>query len=261
MSDHNDIFGQFGQVFGDLLGAGPETEGRGDDLQVELRVSFDEMLRGAYKSVEVTQRENCDSCAGTGDTHSSGAGRQCAACAGEGKQSHEDGFFLMQTVCPTCKGRGTTPREPCTRCDATGRVGRSRSFEVKVPAGVPDQAQLRMMGHGDWPYVDDADPGDLYVLVVLELGEGLQREGDDLIVAQPVSAERARRGGRIQVALPDGECAVIVPPGSVAGTELVIPDRGFRTLKATTRGAARIRLIVQKRGLLDRLFRRGSEPE
>lgn len=258
--EFNDIFSQFGDIFGDVFG-GKREPGRGADLRVELGVTFEEGWSGTEKNVPVSIGMNCGTCEGTGDLDQTSKSSPCTACSGSGYTQQTSGFFSIKSACSTCSGRGSIPRQRCGSCGGRGRTKRDTAFKVRVPARVVDGTLLRLRGRGDEPSLEGAEPGDVYIYIKVLPHERYRRANLNLLVDHPLSQERARRGGQIQVPLPESQHAVSLDPGVKDGEELVLNGKGFIDTKTGDRGDVIIRYRVKRRSVLAKLFGRKSDPE
>src|SRR6202011_1564427 len=168
------IFEEFQDIFGDLFGfeeifGGGRRRGRGQrgqrgaDLRYDMSLSFEEAAVGVNTKIHVSRMESCESCKGTGAKPGTGMSA-CKTCGGRGQMSYTQGFFSITRTCPACAGVGQVIREACTQCRGQGRIGRERTLEVGVPAGVDSGTRLRMAGQGE-PGTNGGPAGDLYIFL------------------------------------------------------------------------------------------------
>jgi molecular chaperone DnaJ len=155
----------FGDVFGDIFGGGRRGAGpqvfRGADLGYELRLDLEKAVAGDNITIEVPTQVACDTCNGSGAKKGSDPVK-CSTCGGVGQVRMQQGFFSIQQTCPACKGAGTTIADPCNDCHGRGRVRKTRTLAVKVPAGVDDGDRIRLSGEGEAGR-NGGPAGDLYV--------------------------------------------------------------------------------------------------
>src|SRR4051812_31036698 len=144
-------FGEFdlGDIFGGLFGGGRGRGGqqqqrgqRGADVEVEVRISFEDSLKGLQTTVPVTLELACHTCHGTGAAPGT-APKVCPQCNGSGVVATSQGLFALQQPCPTCRGSGSVVEPPCPTCHGSGRERRTKRFTVKIPAGVKDGTKIR----------------------------------------------------------------------------------------------------------------------
>jgi molecular chaperone DnaJ len=248
-------FGDFdlGDIFGGIFNRGragqpaQERGQRGNDVEVEVRVSFEDALSGAEVTVPVQLELACHTCHGTGAAPGT-APVTCPQCGGSGVVATSQGLFALQQPCPRCHGMGSIVETPCPTCHGAGRERRTKRFKVRVPAGAKDGTRIKLRGKGEAGY-GGASAGDLYVLVRVEPSKIYERRGDDLVVQVPVSYPTAALGGTVEAPTPDGPVSLKVPAGTEDGKLLRIKGRGAPRLKGSGKGdvLARIRIEVPKR--------------
>ena len=198
-------FGDFdlGDIFGGIFGGGrgggqqPQRGQRGNDVEVEVRVSFEDALRGVQVTVPVQLELACHTCHGTGAAPGT-APTICPQCDGSGVVATSQGLFALQQPCPRCHGMGSIVETPCPTCHGSGRERRTKRYTVKIPAGVKDGTRIKLKGKGEAGY-GGAPAGDLYVVSRVEPSKIYERRGDDLIISVPVSYPTAALGGTVEV--------------------------------------------------------------
>lgn len=249
-----DIFEHFGSIFGDLFGFGARGAGRrgaarrrGADLRVDLHLSFAEAVTGVSKPVEVVRPVSCETCGGSGAKPGSGPVR-CGTCGGRGEVFHSQGFLMIGTTCPTCRGEGTVIANPCTDCRGNGVVERRETLTVNVPAGVDDGQTLRLAGKGAAP-PRGGTPGHLYVVLHVEEDERFRREGYDVYTEVGISFVTAALGGTVKVPTLDdggqGEAEIEIEPGTQPGTVIVRRGGGIPRVDGSGRGDQIVQLRVE----------------
>ncbi len=245
-------FGDFdlGDIFGGLFGGGagrgqarPQRGQRGSDVEVEVRFSFEDSLKGLQTTVPVTLELACHTCHGTGAAPGT-APKRCPECNGSGMVATSQGLFALQQPCPRCRGNGTIVETPCQTCRGTGRERRTKRYTVRIPAGVRDGTKIKLKGKGEAGY-GGAPAGDLYVVTRVEPSKLYQRRGDDLILDVPVAFDEAALGAEVEIPTPDGRVSLKVPAGSADGKLLRVKGRGAPKLKGEGRGDLLARVRVQ----------------
>jgi molecular chaperone DnaJ len=241
-----DIFSMFNDIFsGGGFGGGRGRGGpaRGYDLETEVDISLEDVLKGASRDVEFTRADVCDSCSGSGAAPGSRPQR-CGTCGGQGVviQSGLGGMFRMQTTCPTCRGRREVVKEKCAACRGRGRIGKTRKLEVKIPAGVGDGMVVRVQGEGE-PPPPELSPdgsgmrGDLHVVIRVAKHELLHRDGDHLVMQMPISMTQAALGAHVEVPTLNREPAsIVIPRGTQHGTMFRVEGLGLPNLRNGRRG-------------------------
>jgi len=247
-------FGDFdlGDIFGGLFNRGraeqaPQRGQRGNDVEVEVRVGFDDALHGLEVTVPVQLELACHTCHGTGAAPGT-APVTCPNCNGSGVVATSQGLFALQQPCPRCHGMGSIVETPCPTCKGAGRERRTKRYKVRVPAGAKDGTRIKLRGKGEAGY-GGAPAGDLFVVVRVEPSKIYERRGDDLIVQVPVTYPTAALGGTVEVPTPEGAISLKVPAGTEDGKLLRIKGRGASRMKGSGQGdlLARIRIEVPKK--------------
>lgn len=249
-SGMDDIFSSFSDIFEDFFGAGFGTRARsrtrarvGQDLRYDLTITLEEAARGIEREISVAMAASCSECKGTGSE--TGKLVTCSSCGGTGAVTRQQGFFVMQTPCSHCGGRGQTVEKICSECRGHGRVQTKRSLKVKVPPGVDDGMHLVLRGEGD-AGLHGGPPGDLYVIIAVQTHDVFVRQGNDLISEIPLSFIQAALGTKLMVLTLDGEEEVEVPAGVQYRDELRMKGKGMPDVhRSYRRGDLLIRLIVK----------------
>jgi molecular chaperone DnaJ len=262
-------FGDFdlGDIFGGMFGAGrqqPQRGQRGNDVEIEVRISFEDALQGVQTTVPVQLELACHTCHGTGAAPGT-APIRCPQCNGTGTVATSQGLFALQQPCPRCHGMGSIVEKPCATCHGSGRERRTKRYTVKIPAGVRDGTRIKLKGKGEAGY-GGASAGDLFVITRVEPSKIYERKGDDLVVVVSVPYSTAALGGSVHVPTPEGVVALKIPSGSEDGKLLRIKGRGAPRLKGSGKGdvLARVHIDVPKRmnkkqrELLEELQKAGS---
>jgi len=249
--------GDLGDFLGGIFGGGmPGARGgrgrrtqavRGNDVETEVRLSFEDSLRGAEAKVPVELTVACSECGGTGAQPGT-APVICPECNGRGVKAESQGLFALSQPCPRCRGNGTVIEQPCSKCHGSGREQRLRTYTVKIKPGVKDGTKIRLKGKGE-AGAHGGPAGDLVVVTRVDPSPLYERRGDDLVVHVPVSFPTAALGGSVEVPTPEGPVSLKIPAGSQDGKLLRIKGRGAPRLQGSGKGdvLARIRIEVPKR--------------
>ncbi|MEO6318432.1 MAG: molecular chaperone DnaJ [Acidimicrobiales bacterium] len=223
------LFNRGGRRGGGQGGRGPH---RGQDLETELHLTFDDAVAGVTTAVHLTSDAPCHTCNGSGAAPGSSPHR-CTNCGGQGVVSDNQGLFSLSTPCPVCAGRGVTIDDPCPTCRATGVERRPREVKLRVPAGVDEGQRIRLKGRGG-PGQNGGPPGDLYVIVRVSPHALFQRKARDLTIAVPITFPEATFGADIAVPTLDGASVKLrVPAGTRSGRTFRVKGKGVVTPKGT----------------------------
>ena len=237
----------FGDVFGDIFGArrsgGRSQVFRGADLRYELDMDLRQAVFGYSFDIEVPKLSECETCHGSGAAKGSTTGN-CDGCGGSGQIRISQGFFQLQQTCPRCRGAGTIIKNPCDTCLGQGRVRRTKTLSVKVPAGVDTGDRIRLNGEGEAGR-NGGPPGDLYVEMAVRDHPIFQREGADLSCEVPVSFAIAALGGAISVPTLEGETTLKIPPETQSGRVIRLRDKGVKPVRGGARGDLICRVVVE----------------
>jgi molecular chaperone DnaJ len=232
-------FGGFGDIFDAFFGGaatGTARRGRpapGADLRYDLRITFEEAIRGVEKDIEFPVLERCDTCGGSGAKPGTSP-VTCPQCNGRGEVRNVRQTMLGQminvTTCPRCRGEGRIVEQPCETCRGEGRVERRKKLRVTIPAGIDEGHQIRLSNEGEvGPRGGPA--GSLYVAVHVAPHRKLTREGTELFYELDVSIAQAALGSRVKVPTIEGDEEIEVKPGTQPGTELRLRGRGVPHLR------------------------------
>ncbi len=225
-----DIFSNFGDIFGDLFGFGARGASsnrprQGSDLRYNLTLSFREAAKGVQKNLRVPRTATCDDCGGNGAAPGSEP-VTCSRCQGTGQVRQSAGFFQVSTPCTACGGRGKVISKPCPKCRGVGQIEEERTLDVKIPAGVFTGARMRLRGEGD-SGSNGGPNGDLYVVIDVEDDKVFERQGQDLIYRVDISFVNATLGAKVKVPTLDEEIEFEIPAGTQTETVLSIKEKGL----------------------------------
>ncbi len=244
--DVGDIFSAFSDIFGDIFGGGGGRRGpgRGDDVQTRVSVTLKEAATGVTKEIKVVRNVACPTCNGSGAAPGS-LPEPCQRCGGRGQVMHAQGFLMISSTCPVCRGEGRVIRDPCTTCHGAGVEEQQEALQVAIPPGVEDGSTLRMVGRGE-AAPRGGQPGNLYVVLNVEPDERFERDGADLHTEVSVSFPQLALGDRLQVPTLDGDVETEVAPGTQPGDTLVLSGKGLPRLGARGKGdvIAHLKLVV-----------------
>lgn len=228
--DLNDIFASFFENFGFSSGASrdPNAPIPGDDLRLDVELTFEESVYGVTKEVKIGHLETCDECKGSGAKPGS-TPVTCKTCGGAGKVQHTTstilGQFTQVSTCPNCQGSGKKIETPCEKCKSAGQIEVEKELELKIPAGVDTGSKMRLSGEGD-AGLRGGVSGDLYVVLHVKPSEYYHREGLNIITKLDISPAQAVLGDDIYVQTISGDKKVHISAGIQTGSTLKIKDCG-----------------------------------
>lgn len=242
----DDIFSAFADIFGGFSGGGGggRRVARGDDLEVEMQITFMEAAKGIKRELEIERHVACETCSGSGAKPGTQP-TKCRVCQGRGQVAHQQGFFVISTTCPQCRGAGTMITDKCPACRGAAQVVKKATVQVTVPAGIDDGQRLRLSNQGDPSVQSGGEPGDLYVHVRVESDARFVRDGDNLWVDVPLTFAEAALGTQLEVPTPDGPERIEVPAGTQPMTKQVLHGKGMPNVRGRGRGDLITRFIVQ----------------
>ncbi|MGI4732777.1 MAG: molecular chaperone DnaJ [Janthinobacterium lividum] len=254
------VFGEF--MGGQRAGGGSGRQARrGADLRYDMEISLEEAYHGKATEVTVDVSAPCDTCHGSGARPGTSA-KTCQTCAGHGKVRAQQGFFVVERACPVCHGSGEVIADPCPDCRGDGRMDKTKTLSVEVPAGVDEGTRIRLTGEGE-AGARGAPAGDLYIFLHVKRHGLFEREGTTLFARAPVSFTTAALGGTMAIPGLDGRTHEIrIPAGVQSGKQLkqrgagmpVLQGRGFGDLVIQIEVETPTRLSTRQRELLE-MFR------
>lgn len=245
-----DIFSQFGDVFGDggspfdsFFGGGRSRGGRsqgqrGSDLRVKISLTLEEIANGVTKKIKVKKQISCKTCSGSGAKNSN-AVKTCSTCAGSGMVRQVRNTFLGQmqttTTCPNCNGTGQMITDKCDTCHGRGTHSGEETIEIKIPGGVATGMQLSVGGKGN-AGVKGGPAGDLLVSIEELPHDMFDRDGNNLIYDFNISFPNAVLGTSIEVPTIDGKVKVKVPAGTTSGKVFRLKGKGLPSVQSYEKG-------------------------
>ena len=242
-ADFGDIFGD---VFGDIFGGGRGRQSRarqGADLRYNLELTLEEAVRGKSVEIRVPTLVECDECHGSGAKKGTSP-TTCPTCHGNGQVQMRQGFFAVQQTCPTCSGRGKIIADPCRKCHGQGRVEKTKTLSVKVPAGVDTGDRIRLSGEGE-AGDHGAPAGDLYVQVHVKEHPIFVRDGNNLYCEVPLSFTTAALGGEIEVPTLDGKVKLKIGAETQTGRMYRLRGKGVKSVRSGSIGDLMCKVVIE----------------
>ena len=270
----------FGDIFGDIFGgaaagggggqrrSGGQQVFRGADLSYAMEITLEEAAHGKETQIRIPSYEACETCKGSGAKPGTSP-KICSTCNGQGAVQMRQGFFSIQQTCPHCHGTGKIIPDPCTACNGQGKVKKTKTLEVKIPAGINEGMRIRSAGNGE-PGVNGGPAGDLYIEIRMKAHDIFERDGDDLHCTMPVGVTTATLGGSIEVPTLGGKAEIDLPEGTQHGKTFRLRGKGVKGVRSSYPGdlychiaiETPVKLTEHQRKLmkeLDKSFRDGGE--
>ena len=233
-------FSGFGDIFGDIFGgfggrSRTQTKTKGQDITVELTLSFLDAAKGCRRDISYTRNEPCKTCSGTGAKNGT-AYKTCPKCNGTGQVQYtsSNGFFrsVNVRVCDECHGTGKKVVESCTDCKGKGYVKNTTRVTLDIPAGADTGSYIKKTGYGE-ASSNGGPAGDLIVVMKVEPSKIFNRKNFDLYVDVPISFKTAALGGKIKVPLIDETIEYTIPEGTQSGKIFFVRGKGIKTKRGT----------------------------
>ena len=247
--DMGDIFGD---IFGDLFGTRSRRANNGPmqgaNLRTSVRITFEEAVFGTEKDLELTLKDDCATCHGTGAKPGTTADT-CQKCGGKGQvvYTQQSLFGMVRNVqtCPDCKGTGKIIKEKCADCYGTGYINSKKKIKVSIPAGIDSGQSVRIRSKGE-PGINGGPRGDLLVEVEVSRHPIFQRQDYDIFSTAPISYATAALGGDIKINTVDGDVIYTVKAGTQTDTKVRLREKGVPSLRnKAVRGDHYVTLVVQ----------------
>ena len=250
-ADFSDIFGD---IFGDIFSGGRSRGGanngpmKGANLRTSVRITFEEAVFGCKKEIELTVKETCKTCNGSGAKPGT-TPQTCSKCGGKGQvvYTQQSFFGMVRNVqtCPDCQGSGKVIKEKCVDCRGTGYIPMKKRYSVEIPAGIDNGQSTRMPGLGE-PGTNGGPRGDVLVEVIVGRHPIFQRQDFDIFSTVPMSFAVAALGGEVVIDTVDGKVIYDVKPGTQTDTRVRLKGKGVPTRRnPEVRGDHYVTLVVQ----------------
>ncbi len=249
-ADFSDIFGD---IFGDFFGgrrAGRDNNGpaKGSNIRTSVRITFEEAVFGTEKEIELTVKEECKTCHGSGAKPGTSP-QTCTKCGGKGQVvfTQQSFFGTVRNVqaCPDCQGKGKVIKEKCIDCHGTGYVPMKKRFAVTIPAGIDNGQCKRLSGQGE-PGINGGPRGDVLVEVIVGRHPIFQRQETNIFSTVPISFAVAALGGDVVIDTVDGKVIYEVKAGTQTDTRVRLKGKGVPSLRnKDIRGDHYVTLVVQ----------------
>lgn len=252
----NDIFSQFGDIFGGMGGGGGifdelfgggrrrsssqkrPTGERGSDLKIRLPLGLEEIAVGIDKTLKIKRMVTCESCSGSGAKSGSGMAN-CASCGGSGEIRQVSrsvfGQFVNISACPTCQGMGKIIKEKCDACSGEGRTQIEDTIKINIPAGVEEGNYIPLRGKGNAGR-RNGPAGDLIIVIEEREHDQLVRQGDNVLYNLTISYPEAAMGAEVEIPTLSGPAKIKIEAGSQPGSTIVLKEKGVAHLNSYGKG-------------------------
>lgn len=250
-ADFSDIFGD---IFGDFFGGGRRgSRGgsgpmKGANIRTSVRIAFEEAVFGVDKELELTLKDECTSCHGTGAKPGTNP-ETCSKCGGKGQVvfTQQSFFGTVRNVqtCPDCNGTGKVIKDKCPDCHGSGYIANKKKIQVSIPAGIDNGQSVRIRDKGE-PGSNGGPRGDLLVEVIVGRHPIFQRQDYNIYSTVPMSFAVAALGGEVIIDTVDGRVIYEVKAGTQTDTKVRLKGKGVPTLRnREVRGDHYVTLVVQ----------------
>lgn len=235
-------FGGFEDIFGDIFGgfgggsrSRAQTKTKGEDITLEVTLSFLDAAKGCKREVTYSRNATCSTCRGTGAKGGT-AYKTCDKCGGTGQVQYTsgNGFFRQVSVraCDECHGTGKKIIDQCPDCKGKGYVKTNTTINLDIPAGADTGSYIRKAGYGEASR-NGGPAGDLIVVMKVEPSKIFKRKNFDLYVELPISFATAVMGGKVKVPLIDETMEYTIPEGTQSGKIFFVRGKGIRGARGT----------------------------
>lgn len=250
-----------GSIFGDFFGGGTSSSSgrrsgpaRGQNLGLEMEITFEEAAFGCEKEVTFGRIEPCSACGGSGCKAGSQPGT-CSRCGGRGTIRTQQNFMGMtmqsESPCPVCGGKGKLIKDPCNVCKGKGKVRRNKTMKVQVPAGIDNGQSFRLRGEGNCGS-NGGPSGDVLVTVSVKQHPLFERDGSNVLCEMPITFTQAALGAEIEVPTLDGKVCYNIPEGTQTGTTFRLKGKGIPYVGYKNRGDQYVTVVVETPTKLNR---------
>ena len=249
--DLGDILGNiFGGGFGGFSGfSGSQRRNapqKGENVRVNLSISFDEAAFGCTKEISIPRIEDCSECGGTGAAKGTSA-EVCSECSGTGtvrvQQRTPFGVMSSTAPCSKCGGTGKIIKSPCPKCSGKGKVRRTKKISVNIPAGIDNGQTVSLRGQGH-AGLNGGPKGDLLITVSVKAHPLFERDGSSVLFEMPISFVQATLGAEVEVPTLDGKVKYTIPEGTQTGSVFRLKGKGIPYLNGSSRGDQYITVYI-----------------
>ena len=245
-------FADLGDMVEEMFGFGAprrkRDSKRGKDIEVDMEIPLEDVLRGKEKEIYLNKFVVCSRCQGSGAEPGTKI-NECFTCRGKGEVQQIKrtffGSFTRYTTCPECGGEGKRPEKPCNVCKGEGRVRTEEKIKIFIPAGVDTNQVIKIEGRGE-AGKKGGKSGDLYIRIYVKAHAVFKRKGDDLHISLPIYFSQAALGDEIEAPTLEGTNILLkVPAGTESGKILRISNKGIPHFSGYGRGNLYVELFIK----------------
>jgi len=253
----DDIFSQFGDIFGGspfegIFSGGGRTRGRGKDIRIKLKISYDEIAKGVEKKIKIKRSVVAEGAKLV----------TCPTCNGQGQVTTVQNTILGQmrsaSVCPHCEGSGKRIGNRPPGSGPDGMIKKEETIRVKVPAGVEEGNYMTLNGQGNEDI--SGNPGDLIVVFEEFDHKYFIRDSEHVLLELKISYPIAVQGGKVEIPTVDGNSVGLkIPSGIQSGKVLRMRGKGFPSLRSKSRGDQLVKIQIETPKKLSRNAKKAIE--
>ncbi len=219
---------------------------RGEDIEGELSILFEESLFGSERELKLIREAACETCAGSGVSKGSKV-ITCPTCGGRGEVQATQrtilGQMVTRRICESCHGEGKIAENLCSECSGQGRIKKHEKLRIKIPAGISDSSTIKVTGKGNAGQ-KGGEPGDLYVNVQVSPSRKFKREDYDLKTVEKIHALQAILGGEIKIETPYGPLGLKIPAGTQPEKIFRVREYGVPKLHSKEKGDLYVKIEI-----------------
>ena len=238
----DDIFENFGDIFGSMFGSGAKNRRKkgpqpqaGLSLTKEIEISLKEAFLGTKKEVAYYHFFICDACNGKGSQPGTSI-QSCTTCHGSGEIHQQQGFFMYARACDSCAGKGFVIPSPCYACHGQSRIQKYDKFTVNIPSGIYNDAELRVNEKAD-AGIYGGPSGDLFLRIKVKEDKNFKRVDNDLLCTVMLTYPQLTLGCQVEIESIDGSKHMLkIPKGCPVGEKIIISGEGFQKIRSKARG-------------------------
>ena len=252
--DLGDIFGDFLGGFG--FGGGRSTSRKnrpikGDDLLIQINLTFMEAVFGTNKDIELEVNEECPNCHGEGGHNP----KTCKTCGGRGRVVTQArtilGVMQTESTCPDCDGAGKTFEKICDKCKGKKQVKKEKILSVEIPSGVQTGERHKLTGKGG-AGINGGPNGDVYLEFKVEKHPIFERNNNDIYLELPIDITEAVLGCKKEIPTINGNIVLDIDAGTQNGEKLKLRGKGIPGTSTFTKGDMFVTIKVVIPEKLDR---------